>query len=61
MSYYGLIEKSIAYKLCMFISNNIKIHITFDKDYLISCFSCKLVFFNDESYIMFLFYLWYIE
>lgn len=57
MSYYALIEKPIAYKFCMFLSNNIKTHITFDKEYLIVCFSCKLVFFNNKSYIMFLFYL----
>lgn len=55
-----LITKSIAYKLCMFLSNNIKTDITFDKDYLIACFSYKLVFFLMIK-LMFLFYLWYIE
>lgn len=49
-----LITKSIAYKLCMFLSNNIKTDITFDKDYLIACFSYKLVFFNDKTYVLIL-------
>lgn len=34
MSQYAHIAKPIAYKLCMFLSNGIKPHITFDIELL---------------------------